>query len=319
MKKNNALRIILGALCGKAVLLQPKRIHYRQGVDRVANLPKIIFRDDDTSYFTSPWQLEAIYGRLWEAGWPVCLAVIPKVYGDIRVYWTDGNPHDPGLPPQHRGKDEYFSILDNAELCQFLNDKAAAGLVEICLHGYSHIFYEFITHRRPVIRQKLEKGLAILNQAFPAASIQTFVAPYDRLSPTAISELIQGGFHISTQSVNLAAVPGLPQLTGHQAAAINQAQMLYVCDEYLFSYQVDPSESLRRARTATANYDLTMVSSHYWMFFYPWRSSPNAADITCWNSLLDDVLERGSFEVTTFAKNAHSTGFHLDSKLDDDL
>ena len=267
-------------------------------------MPQIIFRDDDTSYFTRPQQLEAVYGRLWRAGLPVCLGVVPMVYGDIRVYWTAGNPHDPSIPPQHRGKDEFFSILDNPELCRFLNDKAAAGLVEICLHGYSHIFYEFITHQPSVIRGKLTQGLAILKQAFPAAPIRTFIAPYDRLSPTAIDELIRGGFHIVAQSDNLAPLPSLPQLRGHQAAAIRPGQMLYVCDEYLFSHKVKPSKSLRRARKAIAGNDLTIVSNHYWMFFHPWRPTPNAEDFACWNSLLDDVLGQGSCDAATFAKNA---------------
>jgi len=266
-------------------------------------MPKIIFRDDDTSYFAEPRLLEAIYGRLWDAGLPVCLAVVPKVYGDIRVYWTDGNPHDSSIPPEHRGKDVHFSVLDNPELCQFLNDKVAAGLVEICLHGYSHIFYEFITHQRSVIRHKLERGLTILKRAFPAATIQTFIAPYDRLSPIALSELIQAGFHISTQSVNLAAMPSLPQLAGHQAAAINPRQTLYICDEYLFSHRANPAESLQRARTALAHNELTIVCNHYWMFFHPWRATPNPEAIAHWNSLLDDVLESGNFEITTFAKN----------------
>ena len=40
-------------------------------------MPTIIFRDDDASYFTEPRRLEALYGRLWAASHPVCLAVIP--------------------------------------------------------------------------------------------------------------------------------------------------------------------------------------------------------------------------------------------------
>ena len=101
-------------------------------------MPTIIIRDDDTSYFTAPQRLETVYGRLWDAGIPVCLAVIPQVYGDTRVYWTDGNPHDPGIPPAYRGTGKTYSILDNPELCAFLNQKIAAGLVEVCLHGNTH-------------------------------------------------------------------------------------------------------------------------------------------------------------------------------------
>ena len=265
----------------------------------------IIFRDDDTSYFTPPQRLEAIYGRVWEAGLPVCLAVIPMVYADTRVYWTDGNPHDPSIPPAFRGRDECFSILDNPALCDFLNAKAAAGLAEICLHGYMHNFYEFITHDRALIRRRLERGLALLKQAFPAADVRTFIAPYDRLSPAAIEELIAAGFHISTRSLNLAPVPALPQIAGHGAAAITTGQTLFVCDDYIFNHKRDPAQSLSIARATLAAHDLSIICNHYWMFYHPWRDHPNPAAYAAWQSLLDDVLLGSeTHRVTTFDRFA---------------
>ncbi len=264
-------------------------------------MPTIIFRDDDTSYFTSPEHLQEIYGRVWAAGQPVCLAVIPWVYGDTRVYWSDGNPHDPGIPPKYRGAARNFPVSDNRALCDFLNEKAAAGLVEICLHGNTHTFFEFITHDRSLIRQKLEQGVDLLRRAFPAAEITTFVPPYDRISPIALEELIAAGFHISTRSHNLAPLPALPQIAGFDAGRINQQQMLFVCDDYLFTYQRDPAESLRLARESLANDDLTIVCNHYWMFTHPWRPQPNAADITAWHSLLDAILDEADCEIASFA------------------
>ena len=261
----------------------------------------IIFRDDDTSYFTAPERLQAIYGRVWDAGQPVCLAVIPWVYADTRVYWSHGNPQDPGIAPEHRGATRNFAVSDNRALCDFLNKKAAAGLVEICLHGYTHTFFEFITHDRSLIRQKLEQGVDLLRRAFPAADIKTFIPPYDRISPVALEELIAAGFHISTMSHNLAALPALPQIAGFDAGRINQRQMLYVCDDYLFTYQRDPTESLRLARGSLATKDLTIVCNHYWMFYHPWRSQPNAADIAAWHSLLDAILGADDCDIDSFA------------------
>ena len=264
----------------------------------------VIFRDDDTSYFTPPERLELVYGRVWEAGLPVCLAVIPEVFGDTRVYWTDGNPHDPGIPPAYRGTSTCYSVLDNRELCAFLNDLAAAGLVEICLHGYTHTFYEFITHDRALIRKKLDEGAALLERAFPAARIRTFVPPYDRISPAALSELVARGFHISTMSLNLAPLPDMPQIAGFAAGVIEKGQMLYVCDDYLFSYKRSPAESLRLARAALGRDALTIVSNHYWMFFHPWRAVPNPADMAAWNAFLDEVLAAEESAVTSFSAYA---------------
>ena len=158
---------------------------------------------------------------------PVCLTVIPNVYGDTRVYWKDGNPHDPAIPPAHRGSESYYSILDYPQLCAFLNDLAVAGLVEICL-------------------------------------------------------------------------PDLPPLTGFGVGAIDERQMLYVCDDYLFNYQRYPAESLRVARAALAQNDLTIISNHYWMFYHPWRPEPNRPDIAAWNSLLDTIMDAEDWEITSF-------------------
>ncbi len=264
----------------------------------------ILFRDDDTSFFTSPQRLQAVYAPLWAAGAPVCLAVIPAVAADTRVYWTAGNPHDPAIPPAYRGQQRRYPILDNPELCVFLNELAAAGLVEICLHGWAHSFFEFISQDRAYIAEMLDRGMALLERAFPAAPIRTFIPPYDRISPTALRELLRRGFHISTMSHNLAPLPELPQLAGFAAGAMNRRQQLFVCDDYLFSYQRDPAESLRRARMALAENALTIVSSHYWMFFHPWREQPNPRAIAAWNAFVGEALALPDSRITSFSAYA---------------
>lgn len=261
---------------------------------------KIIIRDDDTSYFTRIDQLETIYGRVWKAGKPVCLAVVPNVYGDIRVYWREGNPYDPGVPPQYRGKSEYYSILDNSALCQFLHDKAKDGLVEICLHGFAHIFYEFISHDQSLIRQMITEGLEILHQAFPNIPIKTFVAPYDRLSPIAINEILAHGLSISTQSTNLPPLPHLPQINGHQHTHLNATQSLFVCDDYFFTHRDDPHESLMRASKHLALYKLAIITNHYWMFFHDWQMEPDPAMLHHWNLLLDQMLSDKTMDIVSF-------------------
>ena len=55
---------------------------------------------------------------------------------------------------------------------------------------------------------------------------------------------------------------------------------------------------------ALAENDLTIICNHYWMFFHPWRAEPNPPDIAAWNELLDDVLDKSRFEVTTFTADA---------------
>ena len=107
-------------------------------------------------------------------------------------------------------------------------------------------------------------------------------------------------YHICTQSLNLAPLPELPPLTGFGARSINERQMLYVCDDYLLNYQRDPAESLRLARAALAQNDLTIISNHYWTFYHPWRPEPNRPDIAAWNSLLDTIMDAEDCEITSF-------------------
>lgn len=265
---------------------------------------KIIFRDDDTSYFTRPEQLETLYGRIWDAGHTVSLAVIPAQWGDIRVYWRDGNPFDPSVPPSYRGKEYPFSIYNNHELCEFLREKIDKNLVEICLHGYSHRFYEFITHDIHAIQEMLDLGMETLKQAFPNAPINTFVAPYDRISPTAMTEILETRqMNLSTMSTNLISMPELPPLKGHDYAELGDSHGLYVCDEYFYIHRDDPQNSLERARTLLAHNDLTIITNHYWMFYHDWQDTPNKNMMDSWNSLLDDILNDESVQIVSFSKN----------------
>jgi|GEM_PF-1581365 len=265
---------------------------------------KIIFRDDDTSYFTRPDQLETIYGRIWEAGHPVCLSVIPAQWGDIRVYWRDGNPFDPSVPPQYRGKEYPFSIYNNKELCEFLREKVDQNLVEICLHGYSHRFYEFITHDIHAIQDMLNLGMQTLNQAFPNAPIKTFIAPYDRISPVAIKEIIEErAMNLSTMSTNLMSIPDVQQIKGHGYTQLPNSQWIYVCDEYFYSHRDNPQESLERVRASISQNELTTIVNHYWMFYHDWQETPDNELLTSWNQLLDDILDNDAMEIVSFSQN----------------
>jgi hypothetical protein len=104
------------------------------------SMNKVIVRDDDISFFTSPDLLERVYGRLWSRHKPVCLSVIPAQNSNVRIDYRPGKPFDPSIPPGYRGQDHDHTILNNRELCAYLNEKARQGLVEICLHGYSHSY-----------------------------------------------------------------------------------------------------------------------------------------------------------------------------------
>lgn len=85
-------------------------------------------RDDDTSFWTDPHELERVYREVWEKGIPVSLAVIPF-----------------SVPSYGRGSWDTFyqgenqrAIGENALLVDFLKEKVKEGKISIMLHGYSH-------------------------------------------------------------------------------------------------------------------------------------------------------------------------------------
>lgn len=265
-------------------------------------MKQIIFRDDDTSYFTRPDQLEAIYGRIWEAGCPVCLAIVPAQYGDVRVYWRDGNPYDPAVPPQYRGTEAHFPITDNVELCEYVREKAEKGLIEICLHGYSHTFFEFTSQDRNLINSKIDMGLEILSEAFPNNPVRTFVAPYDRMSPTALECIMEWGLGFCTMSWNIAPLLELQQIKGFARAPLTDSLDFYTCDEYYWTHRDDPKTSLQKAKEHFSANPLYIAANHYWMYSYDWESTPNADAIAMWNQFLDVILADKSVQIVPFHK-----------------
>ena len=252
---------------------------------------KIIIRDDDTSFFTRPGLLEQVYGRLWARGVPVALAVIPAQFANVRVLHRPEKNYDPSIPPEYRGLDEAYPVTENVALCDYLNGKAAEGLVEICLHGYSHTYMEYETEDRRLIGRKLAEGKGILEEAFPDADIKTFIAPYDRVSPVALEMILEAGFDVCTNSENLKAIPALAHIDAYQRHLIDGGRVLYTCDEYLFTHREDPADCLAHARSRLQSENLLITANHYWTFFYDWDGA-NRDLQAAWDQFVDDLLAR---------------------------
>ena len=89
---------------------------------------KVAIRDDDTSYFTKPKDLQRAYDFLNEDDC-VSLSVVPYT---VPVHRDDVFPY---------GKEigmGYYDIAENTELLEYLKKKYKQGKVDILLHGYSH-------------------------------------------------------------------------------------------------------------------------------------------------------------------------------------
>jgi hypothetical protein len=84
-------------------------------------------RDDDTSFFTAPDELERAYGEA--SGWgPISLAVVP--------FHRAGTSK--GVPEQYRGRWTIHGLHENRALVDYLRRRTAEGRYEVMLHGYYH-------------------------------------------------------------------------------------------------------------------------------------------------------------------------------------
>ena len=91
---------------------------------------KVALRDDDTSYFTEPGRLEAVYHDVWDRI-PVGLAVIPQAAGFA----------DKAIPEKYWDAGRAFPLDENAPLVESLRTLVKDGRVTISQHGYTHEDY----------------------------------------------------------------------------------------------------------------------------------------------------------------------------------
>ena len=150
-------------------------------------------RDDDTSYFTSPDELDAVYAPYWGMV-PVSLATVPFSV------------------PEHRGRsfnnrfspDEEVPLGENKPLVKWLKEKIRLGHIEIMLHGYNHR-YKQINGRWigeygwKVEQQLLEetaRGKAYLEQLLDVR-IKVFVPPSNTIGKEGISAIRRASLNLS--------------------------------------------------------------------------------------------------------------------------
>lgn len=140
---------------------------------------RFAIRDDDTSYFTTPEQLERVYGDIWDDV-PVSLAVVP----------FHASTRSGGVPAEHWDGNREFPTADNPALVERLRDEVARGRVSILLHGYNHKNYPngFEFQVGDDLPGRLARGTAELERLF-GVRIRTFVPPHNALSRRGIEAI----------------------------------------------------------------------------------------------------------------------------------
>ncbi|MGE0826093.1 MAG: DUF2334 domain-containing protein [Candidatus Binatia bacterium] len=143
-------------------------------------------RDDDTSFFTSPDELEAAYGTVSQQG-PISLAIIP--------YCRAGNSK--GVPERFRGRWSIHPLHQNMALVDYLRDRIAAGCFEAMLHGYHHDVPngpgEFAG--RQDLRHYIFDGRRYLEDLL-ATEIRLFVPPQNAIGAQGLRAVVNARLHL---------------------------------------------------------------------------------------------------------------------------
>jgi peptidoglycan/xylan/chitin deacetylase (PgdA/CDA1 family) len=143
-------------------------------------------RDDDTSFFTSPDQLEAAYGDIAQRG-PVSLAVVP--------YHRAGTSES--VPEEFRGHWTVHPLHKNEPLVRYLRQAVAKNRFEIMLHGYYHDEPD----GRPEFAQgddlarRVDRGRKYLEDLL-GGGVRVFVAPRNTIGRRGLDAINRAGLHL---------------------------------------------------------------------------------------------------------------------------
>ena len=255
--------------------------------ERLYGMEKVVILDDSISYFTDPSHIQAVYGKFWDEGIPICLAISPALRGNVRSP-EDSETYYGAIPQNKQGNPDPFKVTDNKKLCNYLNVMAEQRLVEICIRGYNGNVDEFDTDDDVLLQQKIEDGKSMMESAFPAAEINTFVLPEKKYSNTAIQLLTEYDFSICSYSA-----PDAPFI---KSAMENSRTHFSYSDIVLRENDNFDIPALARIDTQS----FIVIRQNYWIF-YDNQQNINQALFDEWKKLVKDMLDLKNLEIDTFA------------------
>lgn len=153
---------------------------------------KVILRDDDTCFYTTPAELEAAFGDLPNV--PISISVIPYAAYEHR-----------GTFPFHTVApvEGYADIADNQLLVDYLKKQVGCGRFSLMLHGIHHEYHpssegEWDTEMQYLPYDKIYQGILAgkkhLEQLF-GIDISTFIGASNDISANCATALDEIGLH----------------------------------------------------------------------------------------------------------------------------
>jgi hypothetical protein len=143
-------------------------------------------RDDDASFFTSPDELEKVYGEITKYG-PVSLAIVPFCRAGTSRW----------LPEAYRERWSVHPLDENKALVQYLRNGIASGRYEAMLHGYHHdepgMAREFVGGSD--LNRKVRDGKRYL-EGLLHTKIRVFVPPHNAIGRRGLQAIVDDGLHL---------------------------------------------------------------------------------------------------------------------------
>jgi uncharacterized protein DUF2334 len=230
-------------------------------------------RDDDTSFFTSPEELDRAYGEVTQWG-PVSLAVIPFCRAGLSK----------GVPEKFRGRWSVHPLHENRGLVEYLRDGISAGRFEIMLHGYHH---DEPTGRGEFRRgndlvKKVTEGRKYLEDLL-GVQIRVFVAPKNIMGRDGLRAIVRAGLHFGGTVGVRAGWPVFSRLTWRHWLKLREWRkqsgtglpwILDLGDHREISGNAVTPVSLFRRNKAAFETALTLggtfcAATHYWELGFP--------------------------------------------------
>jgi len=226
-------------------------------------------RDDDTSFFTSPDELEQVYGEVTKHG-PVSLAIVPFCRAGTSRW----------LPEAYRERWSVHPLDENKALVQYLRNGIADGRYEAMLHGYHHdepgMGREFKGGGSD-LSHKIRDGKRYLEELLHT-KIRVFVPPHNAIGRHGLQAIVGEGLHLGCIAGLRAGWPPLSRATWvtwlrlrrwRTNGGIGIPWVLNLGDHNeIGGNPVTPSSSLRR-NVAAFEKALTLdgvfcAATHYW-------------------------------------------------------
>ncbi|MGN6568632.1 MAG: DUF2334 domain-containing protein [Flavipsychrobacter sp.] len=263
---------------------------------------RFAIRDDDTNFFTTPEELEACYGNIWDQ-FPVTLCLISQVKGNWKhwVHQIYKDKHETDWVAWNSDNTPY-PIKNNEALVSYLKNKIQEGKVDLAFHAKYHRNgdeqlpternnnyvrgAEFFTNRD--LTNYIKDELASLNETFNYP-ISVFTPPQNLLSEKGYKAVINAGLNICGGGITFYKkqkdIPGLINI-GKQFGF----KLMHRDDDYpyvlnygdhseiVYHYPLQPGTPLKQLIDAfekVRRHDGDFVlSTHYVEFPYPMVYDP---------------------------------------------